>query len=500
MRGSLLASSFVRAAAPPLRDLARGAIRAVGAAALVAGAVGAAPAGGEPAAVTPGAAQRLDAALQSVAAKTPGLSVAVAENGRIVYARGFGFADVGAKEPVTPETRFHIASITKMFTAVSVMQLVEGGRVRLDDPLARFLPDAPHASEITIRELLTHTSGLWNYADEAFAANRTATATTPQAIVASAAAHPLTGKPGAAFAYSNTGYVLLGLVVEAVTHEPLARYEAEHIFGPAGMTSTTNGVPPGVAVARGYQSAGGPASTPFDSSWAYADGDIVSTAGDLARFDVALMSGKLVSPATFAQMRSPTVDASGIGPGVRYGLGIMTVTSGGVTFVGHHGGVPGFEAENEMLPERGFAVVVLSNAFDFPTALANRAVLSVLAPQIVARAVADARAAAAAAPPAVEDPAISAKLRAFFAALQRGEIDRAAVTDEVNAALSDAALQQVKAQMASLGAIDTLTFVGRQAAGGMTAYRYRATFSSGKTLPITFALDANGKIASFVFA
>jgi CubicO group peptidase (beta-lactamase class C family) len=451
-------------------------------------------------AITPAAAARLDAAVHDAAAKTPGLSVAVAEDGRVAYAHGVGFADVAAKRAVTPETRFRIASITKMFTAVSVMQLVERGQIGLDDRVARYLPDAPHAAEITIRQLLTHTSGLWNYGDEAFISGRVVTPTTPQAIVASAAAHPLTEKPGAGFAYTNTGYVLLGLVVEAVTREPLARYEAEHIYGPAGMHATTNGDPADGDVSRGYESAAGKPAPPFVTSWVYGDGDIVSTASDLARFDIALMSGKLVTPATFALMQSASVDASSIAPGVRYGLGLMIVSSGGVTFVGHHGGMPGFEAENEMLPSSSFAMAVLSNAFDYPTPLANQAVLSIAAPAILARAAAAAKTAAAAdALPGPEDPAITMRLRAFFAALQLGEVDRAGATAEVNGALTADALAALKAQLGPLGSISSLTFVDRRNGGGVTRYRYRATFSSGKQLPITFALDADGKVAGFFF-
>jgi CubicO group peptidase (beta-lactamase class C family) len=445
--------------------------------------------------VTPIVAMRIDGALQALAGDkkglTPALSVAVVENGRIVYARAFGVRDVEAKTAATPRTRFRIASVTKMFTAVAVMQLVEAGRVRLDAPLATYLPSAPHANEVTVRQLLTHTAGLWNYGDDAITSGRVATPTTPQAIVASAAQRPLERKPGTAFGYSNTGYVLLGLVVEAVTHRPLAEYEREHIFRPAKMTETTAGEAPARApVARGYLDATGTAPQPFSPSWFYADGDIVSTASDLARFDIALMDGRLVKPATFAEMQSSAVAAPDLGKSVRYGLGLTMVPSGGETFVGHHGGVPGFEAENEMLPAQRYAIVVLSDAFDFHTSRANTAVVRETLPALFARLPTPA-------PPAAEDPAVTAKLRKFVADVQHDTIDRASLTDEMKAALTPAAASAVAGQFAAFGALQTLTFRSSEQVLSLTSYHYTATFAGGQTMPLTIALDKDGKIAGF---
>jgi len=448
--------------------------------------------------VTTDVAARIDRALQAATGEkkglSPALSVAVVEHGDIVYARAFGVADLATKTAATPATRFPIASVTKMFTAVSVMQLVEAGRVRLDAPLGTYLPSAPHAGEVTIRQLLTHTSGLWNYGDEAFNSGRAATPTTPSAILAAVAAHPLDFKPGTKFSYSNTGYVLLGLVVEAVAKVPLAAYEREHIFGPAQMHDTTVGAPPaGVPVARGYMDASGTPAPPYSPSWVFADGDIVSTASDLARFDVALMDGRLLKPATFAEMQSSAVDAAELGASVRYGLGVSLATSGGVTFVGHHGGVPGFEAENELIPSERYAIVVLSDAFDFPTPVANAAVLQQTLPSVLAQA----RAAQAAAAAAAEDPAVTAMLRAFVTGVQAGTVDRSTLDEPMNAALTPAALDQLKAQFAPLGSLRSLAFRAKQPVQVYVAYRYDATFSSGQTVPLTLVLDKDGKISGF---
>lgn len=457
--------------------------------------LGAAP---TPAPITPEREAALDRALASMAGtkqgESPALSVAVVEDGGLAYVRAFGNA--GPAAAATTQTRFRIASVTKMFTAVSVMQLAQAGRLRLDASLATYLPAAPHAGEITIRELLMHTSGLWNYGDQAFSDGSVAAPTTPSAIVALAAAHPLTNRPGTAFAYSNTGYVLLGQLVEALAHQPLAAYERDHIFAPAGMTQTAAGEPPADApMARGYMSATGTVPPPYSASWLYADGDIVSTARDVALFDAALMDGKLLTPRTFAEMQSSSIAAPELGPGVRYGLGVMLVASGGATFVGHHGGTPGYEAETEMIPSERFAMVVLSNAYDFPTAAANVALLRQTLPAVVAAA-----APSSAQPAANDDPAIAARLRAFITGLQQGSVDPARLSPRVQQALTPAAIAQVRAMLAPLGALGELTFRGRDTVQGDTVYHYVASFASGKQLPITFVLDANGLVDGFFFA
>jgi CubicO group peptidase (beta-lactamase class C family) len=264
------------------------------------------------------------------------------------------------------------------------------------------------------------------------------------------------------------------------------------------MTETTNGYPSGAPFAQGYMTVNGAPPAPYSLSWFYGDGDIVSTASDIARFDIALMSGKLVSPATFALMQSPTVDASSIAPGVRYGLGLLTVSSGVVTFVGHHGGIPGYAAENEMLPASGFAMVVLSNAFDFVTPLANNAVLSVVAPDTLPHVPTATPAVSAAAVP--EDPAVTAKLRAFYAGLARGQIDRSTVAESIDSAMPESVMPQVQASLAPLGAIRDLTYLGKTPQSSATVYVYRATFSSGMTKTAIFVLEATtGKIAQLLF-
>jgi CubicO group peptidase (beta-lactamase class C family) len=373
------------------------------------------------------------------------------------------------------------------------MQLVDRGAMHLDDRLAAYVPDAPHAGEVTLRELLMHTSGIPNYLDEAFADGRVKNPTTPGRIAASMAARALNFAPGTKYDYSNTGYVLLGLAVEHVAQMPLAEYERVHIFAPAGMRETTfaesRASDAGTAV--GYMDAHAAPIAPYDASWMYADGDIVSTPSDVARFDIALMNGTLLAPSRFAEMRTAPI-ATGE-DGVLYGLGQSLFPLGDLTFVGHHGGLPGFEADNEMLPQQRFAVVVCGNAFNFSTAGVNGPLLATLFPVTAAQAV-KARAAALLVPGPGEDAAITDRFRTFFIALQKGRVDRTTVTAQMNAALGAEQLSTVAGQLSALGTLQKLIFRSKDEHPAGTVFHYTGVFDT-QTTPLTFSLDASGKIA-----
>ena len=417
---------------------------------------------------------KLTALVGNQAMQTPALQVAIAQNGRVSYDRAFGTASL--------ETRFPIGSITKMFVAVAIMQLVEGNRIDLDAKVQRYLPSAPHASGITVRELLQHTSGLWNYGDYAFQSGLTARPTAPAAILAMAAAHPLTSPPGTKWAYSNTGYVVLGLIVERVSGKTLAQYEREDIFQPAGMTETTMGNPgETVPVAVGYMSATGTRSAAYDPSWLFACGDVVSTAADVARFDIALLDGVLLKAGTFAKMQSDVVGADG----AMQGLGVSVISWRALQFVGHHGGLPGYEAENEMIPKQGVAWVVLSNAFDFATSRANGIVLGALFPGLGVT-VASATA---------EDSAVTERFREALDGLVQGKIDRSQYSDTASAALTPKLLAETASQLKSLGRVLKVAFVGAAHGTEGTVYSYAVTFSGGQTLTWQFILNSRGKIA-----
>lgn len=173
-------------------------------------------------------------------AHVPGVALALACNGHIVFAQGYGFRSVAQHLPVNPETRFQIGSITKQFTAAAILQLRAARKLSLDDPAARFLPHFPYASQITVRELLNQTTGLYNYTE---APHFIATADHSRGgfspITALLAGHPLAFAPGSKWQYSNTNYIVLGQIVAVASGESYAAYMQQHIFQPAGMTATS---------------------------------------------------------------------------------------------------------------------------------------------------------------------------------------------------------------------------------------------------------------------
>ncbi|MFF7456332.1 serine hydrolase domain-containing protein [Kitasatospora sp. NPDC008115] len=260
-----------------------------------------------------------------------------------------GVGDVRTGEAVPGGGQVRIGSNTKTFTAVVVLQLVGEGRIRLDAPVERYLPGAVDGSGITVRQILQHTSGLPDYTrylDDEIRPYR------PRELLDIALRHPADFAPGEQWAYSNTNYVLAGLVVQEVTHRPLAEQIDQRIIRHLGLLHTYFPAP-GEATIRqahphGYyrEATGGPLIdiTEMDPSWAWAAGQLVSTASDLNRFFGALVDGRLLRPAQLAEMRR-TVDAGRpFAQGSKYGLGLVgsPLSCGGV-YWGHGGSIPGYE-------------------------------------------------------------------------------------------------------------------------------------------------------------
>ncbi len=427
----------------------------------------------------------------------PGFAVAVVRDGRIVERFAAGDADVATSRPVTPQTLFHIGSITKMFTATAVMQLVQAGKIDLYAPVTEYLPQYAAWRGVTIAELLMHRSGIPNYLDAALANGRTVLPTSPEAILGLMAAQPLDFVPGSRFEYSNTNYVALGLIVERVTNESLATYERRAIFRPAKMHSTFVGTAPaGSPVAVGYTSRGkATVAKPGDPSWYFACGDILSTVGDLARFDRALMDGRLLAPATFAEMVKAARPAPGFG-NARYGYGVMTVSFGDRTIVGHHGGLPGFEGDDEMIPQDRFAVIAIGNAFNFATAGPNNIVFQHYYPKQFAAAVV---AAHAASERAVSDPnpALTKRLFAFVQGLIAGKQVDAHLTPQMAAGLRPHAIAKIDTELfAGLGPLRRLTYRNSFIADGYHNDDYLALFANG-FLRLRFVLTPHGALAGF---
>ncbi len=314
-----------------------------------------------------GTAQRLDAAIDQAvkAASIPGAIVGVwGPQGR--YIRSVGVADKATGAPMKPDFFSRIGSLTKTFTATGVLQLVDQGKLGLDDPIAKFIDGVPQGDKITLRQLARMQSGLFNYSEtkgfqQAFFADPRHPFS-PQELLGWAFAEPNVFPPGESFQYCNTNYILLGLVVEKVSGQPLPDYIRDHILTPLGMSHTsfptTNAFPEPHAQGYTVQTANGAeaAATDWDPSWAWAAGAMISTLEDMHTWAPALATGKLLTPATQTQ-RLQTVNAEGLPPPDGYGLGIFNL--GG--WIGHNGSLPGYQTVAVYLPEKQTTMVILIN-------------------------------------------------------------------------------------------------------------------------------------------
>jgi D-alanyl-D-alanine carboxypeptidase len=311
---------------------------------------------------------------------TPGLSLSVMRAGTLLYSAGFGNARLAPKHPVDTKTGFRIASISKQFTAAAILLLAEEGKLSLGDPLARFLPDFPRADIMTLRQLLSHTSGLDDYLSGRHAEMLTRAQTNDytQVVLLEAirTADPLfRSAPGTKWVYSNTGFALLGIVIERLSGLPLAEFCRQRLFGPAGMVRTaidllTVGDPDiceGHRANRALRDGFGQV-WPVSASFAGGSGGLRSTSADLCRWHAALMTGKILKTDTLAEMLTPVRLKDGAfamdrentrSPG--YGLGMRLGFIGGQPFFTHSGRINGFTGQLLSLPFEQLTVAVLYN-------------------------------------------------------------------------------------------------------------------------------------------
>lgn len=286
-------------------------------------------------------------------------AVLVARNGKVLLQKAWGRADREKGTPVTLDTRFRLGSMNKMFTSVATLQLVEAGKLALDDPIGKHLPDYPNkdvASKVTLRHLLTHTGGTGDIFGPEFAEKRL-TLREHSDYVKLYGSRGLTHEPGAEWRYSNYGFVLLGAIIEKVSGMSYYDYVRAKVFKPAGMTSTdslpeTENVP---NRSVGYMRQDGKWVPNTDTlPWrGTAAGGGYSTAGDLLRFAQALEAGKLISKTMLAQATTPFKQQYGFGFGIR--------GEGPSLSYGHGGGAPGMNGELRIYPRLGYVVVALSN-------------------------------------------------------------------------------------------------------------------------------------------
>ncbi|MFE9353057.1 serine hydrolase domain-containing protein [Streptomyces olivaceoviridis] len=350
-------------------------------------------------ALSPAVTRQLDATVRRVMreAHVPGVTVGIWTPGQEGYVRSFGVADKATGRRMTPDLYTRIGSETKTFTVTALLQLVDQGKVGLDDTIGTYVGGVPDGDRITLRQLAGMRSGLFNYSeDDDFIKALTSDPRrpfTPRQLLDYAFRHPVLFPPGEKFFYSNTNLILLGLVVEKESGRHLGDYIRRHILGPAGMRHTLfpqgSGFP--APHAQGYtdQTANGKVADAADwnPSWGWAAGAMISTLDDLRVWAPTVVTGelpcggRLISPAT--QKQRLITPATPI-PGTGYGLGIFDVQG----WIGHNGSLPGYESLTVYLPATRTTLVVLLNTDinhrgQEPSTLFGRAVTQIISPRHV---------------------------------------------------------------------------------------------------------------------
>lgn len=433
-----------------------------------------------------GLSSQIDKTVAEVLARTgaPSASIAVVRDGKIAYVHAYGTANLEARTPATPEMRYSIGSISKQFTAAAVLMLAEEGKLSLDDRVVRTLPELTRAGDVSLRQLLSMTSGYQDYWPQDYVMPGMLEPTTPGRILDRWARIPLDFEPGTKWQYSNTNYVIAGLVVEKVAGVPLLDFLQQRVFRPLGMTSVANideaALGPADPARYRRYAQGPPRPAPKEGrGWIFAAGELAMTASDLARWDVSVIDRTVLKPASYDALETEVLLAKGVGAG--YGLGVSVGISDGRRLIQHGGEVSGFTAQNKVYPDERAAVVVLTN-LDATNASSQAAtkIASLLF-----------------APPATQGPLDQA--RQILTGLQKGRVDRPLFTPNANAYFTDQALQDLASSLGRLGAPTELTQEGQSLRGGMTFRRYRAVYPK-QTLEITTFTMPDGLLEQFIVA
>ena len=439
--------------------------------------------------IDPALRARIDRIAAQVLQQTgvPSASVAVVQHGKLVYANAFGFARLasGSSTAVraTPDMRYSIGSISKQFTAAAILLLQEQGKLSIYDPVGKYILGLTRGSEVTIREILSHTSGYQDYWPEDYVMTPMLQPTTAQQILDTWAKKPLDFDPGTQWQYSNTNYVIAGRIVEIVSGQPLFDFLTQHIFRPLGMKSVWNSDANQLTQADPagyYRHALGPlrAAPEEGRGWMFAAGELAMTAHDLALWDQSLIAQSILSPASYKEMFTEVKLKNG--DGAHYGLGVEVRDRNGHRSIEHSGEVSGFVSDNEVLIDDGAAVAVLTNQ----DAVGAASAIARLAAPLVA----------GYPPSPAEQQALD-----IYRGLQQGRIDRALLAPNLSDYFTPQAIADFQSSLAPLGEPLSLRQTHEELRGGMTFRAFEIAYP-GRLLELTTYTYPGGKLEQYLIA
>ena len=436
--------------------------------------------------LSPDLKSKVDTAVQQVLSTTgvPSAQVGVVQGGRIVYTAAFGKARLDPALEATASMHYPVGSISKQFTAACILLLVEDGKLTLDDPVSRWFPELTQAHDVTVRMLLSHTSGYSDYAPQDYTIPAWTRPIDPLALIHDWAEKPLDFPPGTKWQYSNTNFVLTALIIEKITGEPFWQFLDQRILKPLSLHDTLNlDTDRARLEPEGYmRNALGPLRPAILEApgWYLGDATLAMPVADLLRWDISLINQSLLKPESYTALETEVKTKSG--EGTHYGLAVQTGSIQGHRVISHSGEVGGFVAQNTVLPDDKIAVAVLTNQEASSAAgAAAQAILPLLLNSTVNTAASDA----------------GAQVKAILAGLQNGKLDRRLSTSDGNFYFSAEAIGDFQTSLAPLGPITSVRQVHEYLRGGMTFRVFEVAFAS-KTLHVTTYTMPGGLLEQFL--
>jgi CubicO group peptidase (beta-lactamase class C family) len=417
-----------------------------------------------------------------------GLSVAVAREGAAPWTGTYGKSSLETGTPVTTNTVFAIGSVTKQFTAACILLLAQEGKLSVHDKVAKYYPDLTRAQDITLLDLMNHVSGYPDYYPLDFVDRRMETPIAPDDLIARYAGGNLDFEPGTKWSYSNTGYVLLGRIVEKVSGQKLGDFMTERILRPFGMDHSFFGpARSDSSMATGYTSfALGPQTRARPEAQGWLDGaaGLNCTALDLVKWDMALIDGHILNAESYALMTQPRKLAPGRVREYGCGLGVKIISN--TLVLSHEGEVSGYQAWNVVVPATHSALVILSDCEEWGAVDDLKAALASLilpGPLWI---------------PAVAGPDAGQAALDFFRGLQAGRIDRDRLGEEFNQFLSEQKVRESAARLKKLGAPRHAEIESRAERGGMEVANVRLICKKGELTALIYRTP-DGKIQECLF-
>ena len=414
----------------------------------------------------------------------PSASVAVVIDGKLAFAKAFGKAAIDPARDATTETRYAVGSISKQFTAAAILLMQEQGKLSLDDKVSKYFPNLTRAGEVTVRQLLSHTSGYEDYAPQDYIIPEWTQSTTPQAVLDRWARKPLNFDPGTKWQYSNTNYVLAGEIFEKVSGQTLLAFLKAKIFDPLKMASASyfSAVLPGDAAAHTRFAGGPPRKVQREADgWYFAAGELCMTPSDLAKWDLAFLRKEILSARSYEEFTREV--RLNNGDATHYALGLtLGEFTGRIPTLSHGGEVSGFLASNVVYPTRNAAIVVLTNqdGISLTGPITTQIANMLFVPDQ---------------PAAVQKD--TQQVQSILEGLRKGKIDRALFTANANSYFTDLALRDIQKSLGEIGKLQSVTGSGESLRGGMIHRGYRVVFQK-KTVSLNIYVMPDGKYEQFL--